>query len=511
LAIELAAARRRSLPLDELDRRLDQRFALPTVGTRTALARQQTLEALIDWSYDLLEPAEQALFERLSVFAGGFDLDAAEAVAGATGQFSADVLDRVAALVDKSLVQVNDGATTRYSLLESVREYAAIRLAARGPAAVEAVSAAHRDHYLALAELAAPRLLRSDQGEWLDRLELELDNLRATIAECALAADPELGLRLGRALYQFWLKRRPQAEGVAAVCKALDRLDARAPTAVRGLALAAAGYLLVEIAGDHRAAAARAEEALEIGLTLADDRIRAEALLDLAAASWREADDAAFLARCDAALEAASAVGDPHLTAVLLMRRAGSHLRSPEDTARDAEQSLELFLQAGDPSGILYSLINISYRELWTGQIAAAHDRLSEAIEIARTTGQRRYLMHALFNLGLALHLDRADADARPYFDEALHIASQDGNPLMEAYCQLGLALLASRAGDLATAAMLHGQADAIHEKLGTRVEGLESGLREADVGRLRSVLGQREFDSAYLAGREPMRSVGQR
>ena len=152
LAIELAAARVRAMPVDEIETGLDQRFALLTGENRPALRRQQTLEALIDWSYNLLNPSEQELLERLSAFAGGFDLDAADAVT-AHGQ-NGSVLDEVVALVDKSLVQWDD-SNNRYRLLESVRDYAAAKLVARGRAVAEAARTAHRDYYLRLAEAAA--------------------------------------------------------------------------------------------------------------------------------------------------------------------------------------------------------------------------------------------------------------------------------------------------------------------------------------------------------------------
>ena len=241
LAIELAAARLRTLPLDEIDNGLDQRFRLLTGGRRITPARQQTLEALIDWSYELLNPEEQEMLERLSVFAGGFDLHSAETVVGAGFDSPVGVLDRLAALIDKSLLQADDVGSGRYRLLETVREYAAAKLQARSHMAADAVRTAHRDHYLALAETAAPHLIGHGQIEWLDRLELEDDNLRSAIAWSLHDPDPAAGLRLGRSLCYFWLYREPLAEGAAALSAALDRPDAQQPTLLRGRALVAAG------------------------------------------------------------------------------------------------------------------------------------------------------------------------------------------------------------------------------------------------------------------------------
>ena len=181
LAIELAAARLRVLPAGELEARLDERFALLTGGLRVALPRQRTLRAMVDWSWELLTGAERAVLAALSVFAGGFGLSAAEAVAAGPDVPAAEVAGLLSALVDKSLVQFDDAGTGpgRYRLLETVRQYAAGQLDALGKAAAGAARIGHRDYYLALAEAAAPQLMTADQAEWLDRLDAELGNLRA--------------------------------------------------------------------------------------------------------------------------------------------------------------------------------------------------------------------------------------------------------------------------------------------------------------------------------------------
>jgi hypothetical protein len=205
LALELAAARLGSLSVSEVSARLDQRFGLLTGGSRTALPRHQTLRALIDWSYDLLNPGERLVLDRLSVFAWGWTLEAAEAVAVGGDAEEWLVLDHLAALVGRSLVQAEDtDGSTRYRLLETVRQYAAERLALRACAELDQTRATHRDHYLALVETAETRLRGPHEALWLDRLEVEFDNIRAALAFSA--ADPasaEPGLRLaaiGRAV-----------------------------------------------------------------------------------------------------------------------------------------------------------------------------------------------------------------------------------------------------------------------------------------------------------------------
>jgi predicted ATPase len=242
LAIELAAARLRVVSLTELDARLDQRFSLLTGGSRTALPRQQTLLATVEWSWELLNAAERHALARLSVFAGGFDLSAAEAVTAGGGIPAGEAVVHLGALVDKNLVQFDDtgGGPARYRLLETVRQYAARQLEGEGPATARGTLAAHRDHYLALAESAAPQLTGHGQAEWLDRLGLELDNLRAAIAFSLAQPDPVSGVRLVTGLRVFWRARGHAAEGADALRAFLAAPAVQGAALVRARALAAA-------------------------------------------------------------------------------------------------------------------------------------------------------------------------------------------------------------------------------------------------------------------------------
>jgi predicted ATPase len=236
LAIELAAARLRVMSASELEARLDERFALLTGGSRAGLPRQQTLRAMVDWSWELLTGPERAVLAALSVFAGGFGLAAAEAVAAGPGVPAREVLGHLGALVDKSLVQFGGAGAGpgRYRLLDTVRQYAAGRLDVQGPAAAQAARVAHRDYYLALAEAAAPHLMGPDQAAWLDRLGTELGNLRAAIAFSQAQPDPAPGLRLAASLRVFWRTRGHAAEGAAVLqalltCRPPRRRCCRAP------------------------------------------------------------------------------------------------------------------------------------------------------------------------------------------------------------------------------------------------------------------------------------------
>src|SRR6516165_10713670 len=279
LAIELAAARLRVMSAPELDARLDERFALLTGGSRAGLPRQQTLRAMVDWSWELLTGPERAALARLSVFAGGFDLAAAEAVAAGPDVPAGEVLGHLGALVDKSLVQFGDAGDGpgRYRLLDTVRQYAARRLDAAGPSVAGAARAAHRDYYLALAEAAASQLVASEQAAWLDRLEAELGNLRAAIAFSRAQPDPVPGLRLAASLRVFWLARGHVSEAADALRALLDLPASPRATLMRARALAAAANL-VERGGGYAAAGDYCQEALAIAAATGDDYLVADLL-----------------------------------------------------------------------------------------------------------------------------------------------------------------------------------------------------------------------------------------
>lgn len=209
LARELAAARLRSLPLTVLHDRLDQRFRLLTSGSRTALERQRTLRATVEWSFSLLTDAEQVLLGRLPVFAESFDVDAAETVCGFGGIDALDVTDLLGSLVDKNLVLAEPtGGASRYRMLETIRQFAAERLAEAGEGEAAAVAAAHCEHFLSVAEAAAPHLTGPEQGEWLARLDADQANLRrAAEYEASRPNGTAQVLRFGGALRRYWEAR----------------------------------------------------------------------------------------------------------------------------------------------------------------------------------------------------------------------------------------------------------------------------------------------------------------
>jgi predicted ATPase/DNA-binding SARP family transcriptional activator/class 3 adenylate cyclase len=504
LAIELAAARLRSLSLGSLHDRLDQRFRLLTGGSRTALPRQQTLRATVEWSWELLNGAEQALLGRLPVFAGGFDLDAAEAVCGFGDIDQFDVAGLLGALVDKSLVTAEPaGPTLRYRLLETIRQYAAGQLDALGPAAAGTVRAAHRDYYLELAEAAAPQLVAAEQAVWLDRLDAELGNLRAAISFSVTQADPGPGLRLAAALREYWLARGDAAEGAGALRAFLDAPAAQEATLLRARALRAAAGLL-QATGAYPVAGDYCAEALAIARAAGDENLVAEALYQQTQLLLRQGQLAAALPVIETGLALTRRLGELRLAAELLIARTyATYIEGdPADAVRDAAEAVRLFRQAGDQLRVEVTLGNLGNMELAAGDLDAARRHLAEALDIARALNTRGGIAHQTVNLGLAEYLDGSPGTAGTLFAESFDLARRTGIAPLMPYTMIGLALAGHDGAGPGWSARLHGAADQALADLGHALEPLEARLADLDRQRLRAAIGTEAFDAEYAAGR---------
>lgn len=290
LAIELAAARVKVLSTEEIAARLDDRFELLTGGSRTALPRHQTLRATLDWSYDLLTHGERILFRRLSVFAGGFTVNAAKTICSGDGLESAQVLDLLSRLVDKSLVVIAErGIETRFRMLETIREYARETLQTAGKEDV--LRDRHLQYFALLAEQAEPQIFGAEQAAWFDRLDQERDNLLAAIDWSLEGGSTLPGLILLSALYEFWFARGHLSEILARLKRALERPDAAERTATRAKALNALGFFDWEDLSLFNPRS-QLEEALSISTELGDRSNIATALRHLGLLAYLEGNDA---------------------------------------------------------------------------------------------------------------------------------------------------------------------------------------------------------------------------
>jgi predicted ATPase/DNA-binding SARP family transcriptional activator len=499
LALELAAARLRTMSVGDIERRLDDRFQLLTGGARTSPARQQTLEALIDWSFDLLDAPERAVFARLAVFAGGFDLSAAEAVATSESVEPSAVLDIVASLVDKSLLQVDtSGVTARYRMLETVRAYAAGKLAEREE---KSARAEHARHFLHLVELAAPHFSGSGQLAWRARLEEDDDNLRLAFAALIEAGTGAEALRFGSAVSRFWNSRGFYGDEVDVLAAALALADAAEPTPARGAALAAAGYLMFR-RGSSTHAVRYLDEALGIADAAGSDSLRADALRTLAWVADRRGEHATAATLARDAVEAARASGDAHLMARAYdVRAAACQHSDPAGARRDYAEALRYCRAAGDGLGQASALNNLAVLDLEQDDNLAARSRFAEALAMAEGVRDAALVPFLEYGIALATCLDGDFDAAEPAFVGSLLAARRTGQRSLVAYAVLGLASVRAGTGSEPEAAVLLGASSAIFEELGEQPESLETSLLDRTTASLRRALGD-GFDDAVAEGR---------
>ncbi len=498
LAIELAAVRLRMLSLASLRDRLDQRFRLLTGGSRAALARQQTLRATVDWSYSLLNGAERSLLRRLSVFAESFDLDAVEGVCG-TGDIEVfDLPDLLGSLVDKSLVVAEPaGDVRRYRLLETIRQFAAERLAEEGEEA--AAVAAHGRYFLLLAETAAPHLTGPGQGRWFARLDADLANLRRAAENCAGDRDGTAQvLRLAVALRGYWLARSRHREALGLLLPVLDRPEAREDPGLFCAALATAACVapFVTIAPARRCG----EQAVELARQLHDDRLLIDALSTLCGVYFiaSEPDRALPLGR--EAVERARRLGDDILLGQSLMTfLLPTDLLEPAQTERLLAEAIACTQRSGNQLLGTFLHNNAAVHALRTGDIPAARAHLEQAEQAARAIGQENEA--AMANLGW-VRREEGDLDgARSAFEASLRISRRHREQPSIGCAALGLACLAADRGDWDRAAMLHGVAQAFADTSGEPWQDLEARYRQASLADVRAYLGEERSDRAYAEG----------
>ena len=476
LAIELAAARIKLLSLSAMQTRLESSLQLLTGGAKDLPLRQQTLRGAIDWSFNLLNEAEQALFRRVSVFVGGCTLEGVEAVCNTKQDLEVDVLDGMESLVNKSLVQQieSPNGDSRFALLDTVREYGLERLAASGEEA--ATRRAHAAYFLVLAEESAQQVAQAAQTEWAAALELDHNNFRSALDWLTRSGNAEWGLRLGAALFQFWDMREHLVEARDRLGKLLQLPNA-ARNSTRVRALFAAGVLAGQ-QGDAASAAALIGESLAIARELDDKRSigialnalavgardlhqldAARALFDESLAVWRELGDLTVVARSlsnlaivvkqqgnfdfarslyEESLGIFRQLGDTAGMAWSLNYQGDmAHELGDEKNARALyEQSLGIFHELGDKWGTAGCLVDLGNLARDRGNYQTALARYSESLKLFQELGQKRGVARLLDCLACsaamqskpqrALRLAGAAAAMRRVLSAPLSPAEQD-------------------------------------------------------------------------------------
>jgi predicted ATPase/class 3 adenylate cyclase len=382
LALELAAARTRALSVEVISARLNDRFRLLVTSDRTVLPRQRTLRALIDWSYDLLPPEERLLFQRLSVFAGGWTLDAADAVGAGGDVEQADVLDLLSRLVEKSLVAM-DLAGARYRMLDTVRHYAQERMVEAGDNA--STCTRHLDFYLALAEMARPELAGPKQGHWLTRLDVERENLLAAHDWSASLPDGgAVGLRVVDALRPYLIYRGQVSIGLRLTLDVLRRPGMDQRTSARLKALFGSGQYC-NFMGRYRDAMGYLAEGLGIARDVGDKRWIAAILQMLGWVCQAEGDNAAAGGHLEEALGLMREVGNKLDVAgaanqLAQLYRAQGRLDEAEGLY---ETQLSLVTELGDQQSMAVGLLNLAMVAIGRGANDRARDMLAEGLRIA--------------------------------------------------------------------------------------------------------------------------------
>ena len=534
LAIELAAARVNALSAEQIAARLEDAFRLLTRGDRAALPRQQTLRALLDWSCRLLSPQEQWLLNALSVFAGGWTLEAAEAVIAALQPappdavepgdglpapvlLPEDVLDILASLIDKSLVvmqEAPDGGV-RYRLLETVRQYAQERLAASGH--VPAVRTEHGNYYLRLAEEGKQELRGSGQAQWLAVLEAEHDNLRQALrwfAAYANNADSgheksghnefgQNGLRMGAALQGFWLRRGHIREGQAWFTTFLEHPGGQEPTRARASVLHGAGNMAFT-QGDYIRSQMLHEAGLTLRRALGDKKGIASSLGNLANIAYQQGDYAQSRLLDEEGVAINRELGDKWAIARSL-GNLGTAAFYEGDTVRAQtlfEESLALQRELGDTEGITYTLAFLGNTAFVRGDYAQAWRLHQETLTLRRALGDKNGIASSLGYMASVACEQRDYAQARVLLAESLTIARELGNLQEISYALDGFADIACNVGQEERSVRLWGAAAALRESFGCVPPMLDSERAERNQRAVEERLGKANFEAAWTQGR---------
>jgi len=502
LAIELAAARVKVLSPSSLLIRLASRLQLLTGGARDLPQRQQTLRAAIDWSYDLLDAAEQKLFRRLSVFAGGCTLEGAEAVCNTRGDIDLDLLDAMASMVDKSLAQQVEQAKgeSRFAMLETIREYALEKLEASKEGAL--TKRAHAAYCLVLVEEEATEQSGAEGAEWLERFASEHDNFRAALEWLTETGDAEWGLRLGTALFRYWEIREYLAEGRDRLGRLLKLEGASAPTKLRMRALFAAGVLAGE-QGDYASAEALINESQDIAHQLGDKTGIAVSLNALAVLARDRGDVATAQMLFETSLGLWRELGDQKAVARALSNLANVlKLQGDYERARSLyEECRAIFRGLGDRTGVAWSLNYQGDVARDQGDSAGAQALYEQGLAIFRELGDRWGIAGTLADLGSLAREQRNYPRGNSLYQESIKIFRELEHKRGIARLLECFACSAAAQSHAERSLRLAGAAAALRQNIGAPLTSAEQAKLEASLHMARQALSNTAGVAAWLEG----------
>jgi predicted ATPase/class 3 adenylate cyclase len=515
LALELAAARLSSMSLQQVVDRLGQRFRLLTGGSRNAMPRQQTLQATVDWSFELLTKPERDVLRRLSVFAGGFELEGAEAICAAESVDAFEVLDLISSLVSKSLVIAErTPESVRYRMLETIRQYAAQELLRScGEDEVVAARDRHAGYFMRVAEEAAPALAGPGQCHWLARLDTEWMNLCVAAGHLAAESRADDILRLGVSLQRFAVSRG-HCDVLSWLNNAVDSADPP-PGLLLANALVAIGWMSETLqrmdAGAHDVAQRCGERALAISRELGDRRLEARALMVLAGEAYFQHDRDRMRRLGEEGIAIAREIGDVHLRGELLTFLCIDG--SDSENRRLRLEALDCFRQAGDDmfaANELHMLYGLDVRERLFDD-ARAH--ITSAIATAEKLGAKVFVYFMKTDYTILLLIERKHEEAASVVRSCLLTTRRIGLHLDVSELLFSAACCTAWQGDHATAARLHGAADT---EMGIALEvgsiswsDPEQELREREQASLRALMGDEAYQAGFRSGARLSRSQG--
>ena len=457
LAIELAAARIKVLSLAALASRLENSLGALGTGRRDASDRQRTLQGAIAWSYELLDEDEQRLFSRLGVFAGGWSLEAAEEVCN-QGDLSLDVLEGLSSLVDKSLVRVVEEGDSRFSMLETIREFSLEKLEQSGEA--EETLRVHAEYFRALAEEGEPHLVGRDQKEWLDRLEQEYDNLRAAL-DWAVTTDERLAIEFAADLSRFWYIRGHLSEGRTWLQRVLEPSRGEASRAI--LRVTSMLAILAYAQGDLDTTQSAAEEGISLARDLGDDEVLMRCRETLALCEMEQG----------------------------RLAEARQHL----------EQNLDRSRALHDERGIAITTGNLSYLSIREGDHETASTLGLESFELHRRSGSKEGIAAAATALGLNSLLAMDLGQAKSYLLESAEVAADVGHKEVLTSALEGLAAVAAHRGEYDRGALLLGVVTRLREANGFARDPLEQEIHDQIREQLQAVLSDQRLEQLLEEG----------
>jgi predicted ATPase/transcriptional regulator with XRE-family HTH domain len=504
LAIELVAVYVKVFAPPSLLMQLSRRLKQSGTSARDLPPRQQTLWNAIGWSYDLLNPGEQRLFERLAVFAGGCTLEAIETICNADGDLEIDVMDGLLALLEKSLLYQEDGANEepRFIMLHTIREYGLERLTVSGTADI--FQRRHAHFFLALAELAEPFLRGPRQEEWLARLDLEHDNMRAALAWSRSALDDAtLGLRLAGALWWFWFRRGHMNEGRHWIEGALAQTEALGRVAMRAQVLHAAG-VFTWLQGDYALAKDRLQESLAIWRELDDKRGLAHAMnyLGMVVTHQDEATQARSLHEESLAL---FQVMQDAWGVALALRNLGMVARVQGDAEGASalyEQSLRAFRDVRDKWGLIVVLNGLGEIGRSQGHYDRAAALYEESLALSRQVRDKWLSAMILHNLAHVAQHQGVYEQASALIEESLRLWRDLGNKPGMALCLFALAGVAIKVGNPKQAVRLFGAAEALFERKVIRTAFVDQAEYTRNLAAARAELDEVIFAALWAEGK---------